>query len=124
MKTCNGNKHTFRSVGIIHAVCKRKAKLELLFTPNAEHSASDGVKEYAVFLPTCKCTDGVATALCKSRQSVPITVPGFKKKSRLVAAATEQTAVEVKVAKKKKKKKKKRIWTLKRIAIPAPRTKK
>ena len=119
MKTCNEN-DTFKSVGTIQVKCNQGGKQELLFTPNAEHSASDGVKKYAVFFPTCKCTDGVATALCKSRQSLEISLCGFDKLSELVAAATQRTAVEVEVPDENGKP----VWNLKSITIPATRTKK
>ena len=121
-KTCNENKKTFKSVGTIHIrVEQSDNKTELLFTPNSEHSASDGTKNYAVFLPTCKCecTKGVATPICGSLKSVPISVCGFDS-SVFVAAATKQTAVEVEVREKEGKP----VWTLKSITIPAPCRKK
>ena len=119
--TCNENKKTFKSVGTIHIrVEQSDNKTELLFTPNSEHFVSDGDKKYAVFLPTCKCTEGDATLLWGSLQSVPISVCGFDS-SVFVAAATKQTAVEVEVTKEEGKNP---VWTLKSITIPAPCTKK
>ena len=112
--TCNANKNTYKSVGNIHIRVGEQPKL--LFTPNAEHSASDGDKKYAVFLPTCS-TDGVATALCGPQKSVPISVCCFGNLSVLVAAAAQQTVVEIEVTKES-------AWTLKSITIPVPRTKK
>ena len=122
--TCNATCKTFKSVGTIHIrVGKPRNQTELLFIPNAEHSASDDVKKYAVFLPTCKCPEGKATPLCKSLQSVRISVCGFDNLSELVAAATQKTAVkvEVKVAEKMDGKP---VWTLESITIPAPCRKK
>ena len=122
--TCNENEKTFKSVGIISVKCKPGCQTKLLFTPNSEHSVSDGDKKYAVFLPTCKCkcTDGVATLLCGSLQSVTIAVCGCcAKLPELVAAATKQTAVEVEVTKEEGNNP---VWTLKSITIPAPCTKK
>ena len=88
--------------GIISVKCKPGCQTKLLFTPNSEHSVSDGTKIYAVFLPTCKCkcTQGVATPICGSLKSVPITVCDCAKLPELVAAATQQTAVEVEVPEK------------------------
>ena len=105
-------------MGTIHIRVGEQPKL--FFTPNAEHSVSDGVKKYAMFFPTCNCTGGVPTALCESRQSLEISVCCFGDSSVLVAAATQQTAVEVEVAEKNGEP----AWTLKSITIPAPRTKK
>lgn len=119
-KTCNENKKTFKSVGIIRVKCKPGCQTKLLFTPNSEHSVSDGDKKYAVFLPTCNCTEGDVALLCGSLQSVPISVCGFDS-SVFMAAATQQTAVEVEVTKEEEKNP---VWTLKSITIPAPCRKK
>ena len=121
--TCNENENTFKSVGIISVKCKPGCQTKLLFTPNSEHSVSDGTKIYAVFLPTCKCkcTQGVATPICGSLKSVPITVCDCAKLPDLVAAATQQTAVEVEVEKVPEKEGKP-VWTLKSITIPAPKS--
>ena len=121
-ETCNKKKNTFKSVGIIRVKCKPGCQTKLLFTPNSEHSVSDGTKIYAVFLPTCKCKcrDGVATPICGSLKSLPIAVCDCAKLPELVAAATQQTAVEVEVPEKDGKP----VWTLKSITIPAPCTKK
>ena len=115
--TCNEN--TFKSVGTIHIrVEQSDNKTELLFTPNAEHSVSDGVKKYAVFLPTCNCTNGVAIPL--SEQNVRISVCGCGDPSVLVAAATQKTAVEVEIPDENGKP----VCNLESITIPAPCRKK
>ena len=121
-KTCNENENTFMSVGTISVKCKPRCQTKLLFTPNCEHSVSDGTKNYAVFLPTrkCKCAAGVATPICGSLKSVRIAVCDCAMLPALVAAATQKTAVEVEVQKKDGKP----DWTLKSITIPAPCRKK
>ena len=128
--TCIDNKKTFKSVGTICVKCKPRCQTKLLFTPNCEHSVSDGTKNYAVFLPTrkckclptckCKCAAGVATPICGSLKSVRIAVCDCTMLPALVAAATQKTAVEVEVQKKDGKP----DWTLKSITIPAPCRKK
>lgn len=120
--TCIDNKKTFKSVGTISVKCKPRCQTKLLFTPNCEHSVSDGTKNYAVFLPTCKCkcAAGVATPICGSLKSVRIAVCDCAMLPALVAAATQQTAVEVEVPEKDGKP----DWTLKSITIPAPCRKK
>ncbi len=117
--TCGTCNETVKSVGTIRVDLSTDQKI--YFSPNAEHSASGNGKHYAVFLPDGGCTNGVAIPFCDPLRGLPIKLGCSPKLSDLVAAAAQQTAVEVKV--KAKVTKKAENLTLESIVIPGPRTK-
>ena len=101
---------TYRSTGTIRVRSESKEPIEIFFTPNADSTVRYGDNKYAVFIR------GDGDTACLKSKPLGDSREGVSIKAEpdlcgLVAAAVQQTLVEVEVS---------TDWTLHAITIPAP----
>ena len=110
---------SYRSTGTIRVRFERKNAncqewaTKIFFTPNADSTVRDGGENYAMFIGGGGDDDCRKSKLPDSGEGIRIEVTGHH--PGLVAAATQQTLVEVEV---------KTGWALRAITIPATGKKK